>query len=210
MASRSAPTAAEVGQPPPAPITASLEVVADVALGGDRSTALDARDAGDAARPRGQQRRRRPPRRRRSRTTQRSASRAAQLVDRPDATRRPRDEDADAVADLLDLVQQVRRQQHRHALVGAQPLDEQQQLAHAFGVDVHGRLVEDQDRRLLTSASATPSRWRMPRERPDLAVGVVGQADVGEQAVDPLLGDPVAGGGSARRCSAGSGAVRSS
>ena len=83
-----------------------------------------------------------------------------QLVDRADATRRPLHEDPDAVAHLLDLVQQVRRQQHGHALVGAQPLDEQQQLADAL----RGRCSPSARR---GSGSTGPS----PARRPDRGAG---------------------------------------
>ena len=50
------------------------------------------------------------------------------------------------------------------SLVGERA-DEVKDLDHAHRVDGGGRLVEDEDRRAsLTSASAMPRRWRMPRE----------------------------------------------
>ena len=109
--------------------------------------------------------------------------RRRQLVDGAAGAQLAGDEDADPVAHLLHLVQQVRREQHRDALVRAQPLDQQQQLAHTLGVDVDGRLVQDQDRRLLDQrvGDAEPLA-HAARELADLAVGVVEEADVVEHA----------------------------
>ncbi len=177
MASRSAPVAAEVGEAPALVEHDLLHVVADVMVGVERPAALAAADVAHAG-----------DRRRAAAWT--SASPVAptvndpavgelggQLVDRARGDEAALDEHADAVADLLDLVQQVRRQQHRDALVGAQPLDEQQQLAHALGVDVHRRLVEDQDRRVLDQRVGEPEPLaHAPREAADLAVAVVGRA----------------------------------
>ena len=48
----------------------------------------------------------------------------------------------------------------------------------------------------FTSASASPSRWRMPRENvADLAVGVVVEPDVVEQGVDAVGGVAARAGG---------------
>ena len=196
MASRSAPSRLRWVRLPPSRQDDVLDVVADVVVGvSDQrpSRAADARDAGDR------------------RAAWRSASArpghadgehpavvevGGQLVDRARRDEAAPDEDADAVADLLDLVQQVRRQQDRHALVGAQPLDEQQQLAHALGVDVHRRLVEDEDRRVLDQrvGEAEPLA-HAPRVAADLAVGVGGEPDVVEQGVDPRRGRVAPGGG---------------
>src|SRR5688572_16685914 len=59
------------------------------------------------------------------------------------------DENADPVADLLDLVEQMRRQQHRHGTVVAQLRNDLQGLAYPLGVDVHGRLIQYEYRRVL-------------------------------------------------------------
>ena len=72
-------------------------------------------------------------------------------------------DDHEVVGDHLDLVQQVRGEQHRAAPVREVP----EQPAHpsdAGRVEAVGRLVEDQDPGSPISAVASPSRCRMPRE----------------------------------------------
>ena len=64
----------------------------------------------------------------------------------------------------------------------AQPLDQGEQLADTLGVDVHRRLVEDEDRRVLHERVGEPEPLaHAAREVADLAVGGVDQPDVVEQ-----------------------------
>jgi hypothetical protein len=67
------------------------------------------------------------------------------------------------VARLLDLVEQVRGQQHRAAL-GDERAHEPAELEDAGRVEPVDRLVEDQQLGSHSRQRATPSRWRMPSE----------------------------------------------
>ena len=101
------------------------------------------------------------------------------------------EEDADPVAHLLDLVQQVRRQQDGDRALVAEPPDQGQDLPHALRVDVHGRLVEDEDRRVLHErVGQAQALAHAARVALDLAVGHVGQADLVEVGGDALVKDP--------------------
>ena len=83
--------------------------------------------------------------------------------------------------------------------------DEGQDLAHALGVDVHRRLVEDEDRRVLHQrVGQAEALAHAARVAPDLAVGHVGQPDLVEVAGDALLGQLGGQPVEARPCSAGS------
>ena len=55
----------------------------------------------------------------------------------------------DPVADLLDLVQFVGRDQDSAAVLDAQVLDQGGQFMHAVGVDAQGGLIHDDDLRIL-------------------------------------------------------------
>ena len=62
-----------------------------------------------------------------------------------------------AIADLVDLVEEMRDEQDRDALV-AQPADEREQRLHFVGIEARGGLVEDQHARVGGRRRAP--RWR--------------------------------------------------
>ena len=99
------------------------------------------------------------------------------------------DEDGDAVAGLLDLLQHVGAEQHRcPAVVGESP-DEAQNLLDAGRVDSDGGLVEHDnigvpDERVGDAQSLAHAAG-VGAGRP---VGSVGQADVAEEIADAVLG----------------------
>lgn len=57
--------------------------------------------------------------------------------------------DADPVADLLNLIELVRRNQKSSAILPGKLQHKLQQLPHAFRVDAQGRLVHDDNLRIL-------------------------------------------------------------
>ena len=67
-----------------------------------------------------------------------------QLFDGPDADKASGGEDADPVADALDLGEQVARQQDRQTAFVDEPAEQVEDLEHAERVDRGRRLVEDQ------------------------------------------------------------------
>ena len=71
-------------------------------------------------------------------------------------------EDADAVADPLDVGEDMAREQHRR--LAAERGDELEHVAPALGVERAHGLIEDQDGGRWTRVPAIPSRWRMPPE----------------------------------------------
>ncbi len=97
-------------------------------------------------------------------------------------------EQGDAIADALHPIEQVRRQQHRHAALLEIADDTRAAPAVACGSS-----PEVGSSRIAISASfirisASPSRWRMPREKvPDPVVDDVGEPDMGERRLDLLL-----------------------
>ena len=72
-------------------------------------------------------------------------------------------DDRHPVAQLLDLGEQVAREQDRDPLIRQAP-DQHPHVAHARGVQAGRRLVEQQQLRVRSSAAAIPSRWRIPWE----------------------------------------------
>ena len=71
--------------------------------------------------------------------------------------------DDGVAAHLLDLRQEVTRQQHGHAAVG-EAAEQVADLAHLAGVETVGRLVEHEHLGRAEQRARTPSRWRMPCE----------------------------------------------
>ena len=67
---------------------------------------------------------------------------AAELVDRPVGGDHAVAEDHDRVADPFDLLEQVRRQQHVDAELGAAAPDQLEHLVALHGIETVGRLVE--------------------------------------------------------------------
>src|SRR4051812_26107184 len=74
---------------------------------------------------------------------------AGELVERPRGDEPSRREEPDAVAQRLDLPEDVRREEDREVALGHEPAQERKELLDARGVDRDGRLVEDQHGRLL-------------------------------------------------------------
>ena len=72
------------------------------------------------------------------------AERGGQLLDRPDPDEPAGGEDADPVADRLDLAQQVARQHDRQTPLVDELAQQVEDLDHADRVDRRRRLVEDQ------------------------------------------------------------------
>ena len=107
---------------------------------------------------------------------------------------------ADAVGELLGLLEVVRRQQDRRA-VGVQVADQVPELSPGLGVEAGGRLVEEQQLGPPTMPRATSSRRRWPpdrwrtrvfallrqADRGDDLVGVARRGVVGREVLDDLL-----------------------
>ena len=74
-------------------------------------------------------------------------------------------QDRDAVGDLEDVVQVVRDEHDREALLG-EPAHEVEHLARLRDAERGGRLVEDHEREFHMTAFATATDWRWPPERP--------------------------------------------
>ena len=72
-------------------------------------------------------------------------------------------DDHQPVGDRVDLVQQVRGEQHGAAAVG-EVAQQAAHPAHPLGVEAVGGLVEDQHLGFAEQRVAIPSRWRMPSE----------------------------------------------
>ena len=89
------------------------------------------------------------------------------------------------VAGLLDLVEQVRGEQHRAALVD-ELADQAADLEDAGRVEAVHRLVEDQQLGVGEQAAGDAEALaHAERVRLDLVVGAGGEADAGERGVDP-------------------------
>ena len=108
-----------------------------------------------------------------------------ELGDRPGADDPPAVDDRRGVARLLDLVEQVRGEEHRAALADERA-DHLAELEDPGRVEAVGRLVEDQQlgvgEQAARDAEALAHALRVAR---DLLVGAVGEADARERAVDP-------------------------
>ena len=101
---------------------------------------------------------------------------------------RPAVDDGRHVADLLDLVEQVGRQEHGAALAD-HLAHERPELGDAGGVEAVGRLVQDHQRRVGQQAAGDPEPLpHAHRVRLDPVVGPVGQPDALERARDPGVG----------------------
>ena len=94
-------------------------------------------------------------------------------------------EDADAVADALDVGQHVRGEDDRRVL--AQLGDEREEVAASLGVERADRLVEDQQLGLGDERLGDAEPLAHPAGVPgDASVGRVGQADALERAAGPV------------------------
>ncbi len=105
-------------------------------------------------------------------------------------------EDPDPVADRLDLVEQVAREQDGHVPLRDQLAQQVEDLGHAERVDRGRRLVEDEDVRILDQRIGDPeSLEHASRVFLGVVVGPVGQTHLLERLVDRVLGlgarDPV-------------------
>ena len=118
-----------------------------------RSGALDLDDAGDrrSSRPRGRARCRRRSSISNPASTWAvsSPNRVGELVHRPLPDQPAGREDADPVADVLDLVEEVAREEDRHLPLPDERPEQIEDLGDAERVDRGRRLVEDQDVRIL-------------------------------------------------------------
>ena len=72
-------------------------------------------------------------------------------------------EDKHLRADLLDLGEQVRAEEHRRAAFSRDPANEHEHLSLSGRVEPESRLVEKHDLRLVDERPRKPSRCRMPR-----------------------------------------------
>ena len=109
----------------------------------------------------------------------------AQLVDRADADEAAGREDADPVADRLDLVEEVAREQDREAALVDEPPQQLEDLDHAERVDRGGRLVEDEQvGRLDEGVGDAEPLAHAARVGLDRVVGAIGEADLREDLVD--------------------------
>ena len=115
-----------------------------------------------------------------------SPNRAASSATVPDADELAGGEDADPVADRLDLVEQVAREEDGDAALADERPEQVEDLDDADRVDRRRRLVEDEDRRVLDQrvGDAEPLE-HAARVRVDARVGAVGHADLLEDLVDP-------------------------
>ena len=112
-----------------------------------------------------------------------------QLVDGPLPHQLSRADDADAVADLLDLGHQVAREEDGAAALAEAP-DELAHLGHAGRVEAVRRLVEDQQVRVLDQRGRDAEPLLHPlRVRAEAVACPLAEADLVERGRDPLLGD---------------------
>ena len=121
-----------------------------------------------------------------SHSTISSARRAAREVgDRARRDDPPAVDDRRGVARLLDLVEQVRGEEHGAALAD-QRADHLAELEDPGRIEAVGRLVEDQQlgvgEQAARDAEALAHALRVAR---DLLVGAIGEPDARERAVDP-------------------------
>ena len=95
--------------------------------------------------------------------------------------------DGDGVAQLLRLLQIVGGQQDGHAL-GIDAADVFPELATQFDVHPGGRLVQDQDRRIVDQGLGHHQPpLHAARQGPDIGMGLVRQAERGQQFVAAAL-----------------------
>ncbi len=109
-----------------------------------------------------------------------------QLVQRALVDHAPAGDDRDAVAEVLDLVHQVRGQQHGQPVLG-QPVHERAHVAHARGVEPGRRLVEQQQPRIAQQRPGdAEALLHAVRVAADLVVTSRVQVDGVQRVVDPL------------------------
>ena len=96
-------------------------------------------------------------------------------------------EQRDAVAHALHPLEQMRGQQHRHAL-GLEAADDAEQLGGGLRIEARRRLVEDRDLRALHQDFGKPEPLpHAAREGADALVGNIGKTDPLERVGDALL-----------------------
>ena len=112
-----------------------------------------------------------------------------QLLDRADPDEPAVGEDADPVADRLDLGQEMARQHDRQPALVDQPAQQVEDLDHADRVDRRRRLVEDEQvRRLDQGVGDAEPLAHAARVRLDRVVGATRQPDLLEDLVDGRVG----------------------
>ena len=125
-------------------------------------------------------------------------TRSRDLVDRALRDDPPVVDDRDRVGDLLDLIEQVRREHHRPPLAD-EPPHHRSELEDAARVEAVDRLVENQQlgigEQAARDAEALAHAERVAR---NALLGSIGKADPCERAVDPGIGPHVAGRGDHR------------
>ena len=111
--------------------------------------------------------------------------RGDELVDRPVQDELALVDDRDVVGDLLDLVEEVRRDEHRAPVLLDEEADHLPEGRHAGRVEPVRRLVEDQELGIGEQAPGDAEALSHPhRVSLDLAVCVRGEPDALEGAVD--------------------------
>ena len=86
---------------------------------------------------------------------------AEQLAESPATTTSPLPQDADAVAEHLDVAQDVAREEDRAPALLLLD-DEVAHLLASHRIEPAHRLVEDEQLGSCTSAAARPTRWSIP------------------------------------------------
>ena len=120
----------------------------------------------------------------------------AQLRERPRADHPAGLEDHDRVADPLDLLEVVRRDDDVDAELGADPPDQGEHVVALDGVEPVGRLVEQDERRVVRDRRRQLHALPLPgRHRPDGPEPLLAEPDLPERvarALDRAAGrDPV-------------------
>src|SRR4029453_9000437 len=117
-----------------------------------------------------------------------------ELGDRTLGDQRAASDDANPIADLLHLAQQMAREQHR-AVARAQRTDQRAHLCHACWVEAVGGLVQDQEVRVLKKRRGQAKALSHAlRVRLESVATSVPEADLVKRDVDALLAEaPVAG-----------------
>ena len=117
----------------------------------------------------------------------------------PAATISPLVDEGDPAAELLGLLEVVRRQQDRRAL-GVDPLDVVPQLEPQLDVDAGGRLVEDQQAGAMHQrAREDQPALHAARQRARAVIALLGQREGVEQLGDALAALALAASRSSRR-----------
>ena len=106
----------------------------------------------------------------------------------PSATILPLIDDADAVGQRVGLLEVLRGEEHRHALVVREPRNLLPECRAALRIEAGGRLVEEQDARLVHERQREIEPALHPaRVAADAAIGGFGEPDALEQLLRALL-----------------------